>query len=310
VRRVLRLTWAVAAMAGACPAATYYLAIAGLGGEPDYEARFAGLAVDLQKSLSASAGEKQVETLSGASATKAAIRAALDRMASAAKPADEFVLLLIGHGTFDGVSYKFNVPGPDLTAVELRSWLDKIPGRQLVVNMTSCSGAALADLRRENRVVITATRSGTERMATVFSRYFAEALRDPSSDVDKNDVISALEAFRFADQRTTRFFETQKRVATEHALLEDTGKADGVRNPSPDNGQGLLAARFAVVRTGSAQAAYRDPEKQKLLARKEELEQQIDELKYQKAAMAIDDYKSKLSTLLLDLARTQEQLDK
>jgi len=33
-------------------------------------------------------------------------------LASLAKPADAMVLMLIGHGTFDGADYKFNVPGP------------------------------------------------------------------------------------------------------------------------------------------------------------------------------------------------------
>ena len=32
-----------------------------------------------------------------------------------AGPSDAFVLMLIGHGTFDGHEYKFNLPGPDIT---------------------------------------------------------------------------------------------------------------------------------------------------------------------------------------------------
>ena len=55
--------------------------------------------------------------------------------------ADALVLMLIGHGSFDGVDYKINLPGPDLSAIELAGLLDRIPaGRQLVVNMTSASG--------------------------------------------------------------------------------------------------------------------------------------------------------------------------
>ena len=40
-------------------------------------------------------------------------------MARDAKAEDDFVLMLIGHGSFDGVEYKFNLVGPDVTA---RSW--------------------------------------------------------------------------------------------------------------------------------------------------------------------------------------------
>ena len=44
--------------------------------------------------------------------------------------------------------------------------------------------------------VIAATKSGTEKNATVFARYWVEALQDPTADVDKSESISAMEAFR------------------------------------------------------------------------------------------------------------------
>ena len=82
-------------------------------------------------------------------------------------------------------------------------------------------------------MVITATKSGTEKNATVFARFFIEALRDPAADTDKNQAISVLEAFRYAEEKTGKYFETQKRLATEHALIEDTGKGEGVKAPRP-----------------------------------------------------------------------------
>jgi len=178
------------------------------------------------------------------------------------------------------------------------------------VNTTSASGASIDALEKSNRVVITATKSGTEKNATVFARYWVEALRDPAADTDKNEVVTALEAFLYADRKTAGFYESQKRLATEHALLEDTGKGGGVRAPSPENGQGLLAGAFPVVRFGAAQRLAQDPVKRKLLARREELEQQIDRLKYQKAALSAEEYRKQLAALLLDLARTQAELDK
>jgi len=290
-------------------ATTFYVTIAGLGGEPEYEQRFSGWAKDIDKALKA-APDGKVETLYGAAATRDAIRAALARFAKDAKAQDALVVMLIGHGAFDGVEYKVNLPGPDLSAGELASLLDRVPAtRQLVVNMTSCSGGAIDVLRKENRVLVSATKTGTEKNATVFARYWAEALSDPAADADKNETVSALEAFRYADQKTTKFYETQKRIATEHALLEDTGKGEGVRAPSAENGEGMLASAFPLLRLGSNASAAANPQKLKLLEQKEQLEQQIDRLKYQKAAMPSEDYKRQLSQLLVQLAKTQAELD-
>ena len=219
--------------------------------------------------------------------------------------------MLVGHGTYDGVDYKFNLPGPDITGAELAGLMDKIPAsRQLVVNMTSSSGGSLSSLQKKNRIVITATKAGTEKNATVFARYWAEALREPAADADKNESVSALEAFHYAQRKTTEFFDSQKRLATEHAVLEDLGKGEGERTPSAENGEGKLAAAFPLVRLGANAAAARDPNKRPLLEKKEQLEEQIDKLKYEKAAMPEAEYKRQLTTLLLELAKTQEELDK
>jgi hypothetical protein len=295
--------------AAALRAETFYLTIAGLGGEPDYEQRFTGWAKELDKILQAEPNAKAV-TLSGAEATRANITARLGDIAKAAKTDDAVIVMLIGHGSFDESDYKFNIPGPDITATELSALLDKIPARQLVVNMTSASGGAITSLEKAKRVVVSATKSGTEKNATVFARYWIEALRDPAADGDKNEVISALEAFRYAEERTSKFYEEQKRLSTEHPLIEDTGKGEGVKIPSADKGEGLVAARFPVLHLGTTQAQARDPEKLKLLKHKEEVENSIDELKYRKASMPLADYRKQLAEFLVDLAKTQEALDK
>src|SRR5580704_15519114 len=177
-------------------AATFYVTVAGLGGEPDYEQRFAAQAQEIDKLLHASSSDARITTLYGPQATKANLQNALGQIARDAKPTDAFVLMLIGHGSFDGYDYKINLPGPDLSGVELGALLDRIAcTRQLVVNMTSASGGSRASLEKPNRVVITATKSGNEKNATVFARFWVEALRDPAADTDKNETVSALEAF-------------------------------------------------------------------------------------------------------------------
>jgi hypothetical protein len=290
-------------------ATTFYLTISGLGGEPDYDQRFKMWAEDIDSSLKKAGGDAKVMTLEAPTRDK--IRAQFAEITRDAKPADALVLMLIGHGSYDGVDYKFNIPGPDITGGELASLLDRIPAtRQLVVNMTSSSGGSIEFLRRPNRVLISATKSGTEKNATVFARYWAEALRDPAADTDKNDSVSALEAFHYAERKTTEFFDTNKRLATEHAVLEDTGKGEGERDPKQENGEGRLAAAFPVVRLGANAAAARDPVKRPLLERKEQIEQSIDQLKYEKAAMPAEEYKKQLTALLIELAKVQEALEK
>jgi len=295
--------------AAAAHATTFYVTISGLGGEPDYEQRFKMWAEDIDGSLKKAGGDAKVVTLQAP--TREKVQAQFAEISREAKPADALVVMLIGHGSYDGVEYKFNIPGPDLTGAEIASLLDHVPAsRQLVVVTTSASGGSIEFLRRPNRVVITATKAGTEKNATVFARFWAEALRDPAADADKNEAVSALEAFHYAQRKTTEFFDTQKRLATEHSVLEDTGKGEGERDPNAENGQGKLAATFAVVRLGANAAAARDPDKRPLLDKKEEIENAIDKLKYEKASMNAADYKKQLTALLLELAKTQEALDK
>jgi hypothetical protein len=291
-------------------AATYVVTVAGLGGEPDYEQRFEGNAKDLDRIFKSEGDQFHAITLYGPDGTRAKMTAALEQVAAEAKPDDDFVLIMIGHGSFDGFEYKFNLVGPDISADDIAELCDKIPSkRQLIVNTTSASGGSIIPLQRPGRAIITATKSGTEKNATVFARYFVEALQDPDADTNKDDAISALEAYVYASKKTADFYSTEQQLATEHAVFEDTGKSDAVREASPQTGEGLLLSSFTLVRLGNDQAAANDPAKRALLAQKEDLEQKIDELKYKKAAMDENDYKQQLTDLLLQLAKVQAQLD-
>jgi len=290
-------------------AATYYVIVAGLGGEPDYEQRFTAAAKDLDRVLKSSGETAHVYTLNGAQATAAKFRETLGEVARDAKTEDDFVLMLIGHGSFDGLEYKFNFVGPDLTGAQIAELCDRIPARrQLVVNTTSASGGSIAALERPGRAVIAATKSGTEKNATVFARYWVEALQDPASDTDKSESISALEAFSYAAKKTAAFYDSQKRLATEHAVFDDVGRGDPVRDAG--NGQGQLMSSMTVLRLGGTLQASSDPARRALLEKKEQLEQKIDTLKYQKPAMDPEDYKRQLTAALVDLAKVQQELDK
>jgi hypothetical protein len=289
-------------------AATYYVIVAGLGGEADYEQRFTAAATDLDRVFKSAGPAVHVYTLKGAQATAAQFRETMSAVARGAGVDDDFALILIGHGSFDGVEYKFNLIGPDLTAAEIAEMCDRIAARrQLIVDTTSASGGAVQALERPGRAVITATKSGMEKNATVFARYWVEAFQDPSADTDKSDSVSAMEAFHYATQKTAAFYEAEKRLATEHAVFNDVGHGEPVRDAG--DGQGMMLSNFTLLRLGTTQLAANNPAKRALLDEKEALEQKIDILKYQKAAMDPADYRKQLTDALVELAKVQEQLD-
>jgi hypothetical protein len=291
-------------------ATTWYVNLGGLGGQDDYESRFKAQIEELDKLTGAAAGAR-VFSFSGPALTQAKVKDSLGQIAREAKPDDTLVITLIGHGTFDGSDYKFNVPGPDISAKELALWLLPVPAkRQLIVNTTSSSGASLADLRQDGRTVITATKAGTEKLATVFARFWLEALRDPQADADKNDIVSALEAYRYAESKTTKYYESNKRLASEHSLIADTSSGQGWRTPDTTKGEAMVAMRMPVLVFGSLQNAAKSPAKQALLRQREELEQRIDNLKLRKAAMPAEQYRLEMRNLLLQVARVQQELDK
>ncbi|MGH9605426.1 MAG: hypothetical protein ACRD3N_06975 [Terracidiphilus sp.] len=290
-------------------AATYYVIVAGLGGEPDYVQRFTAAANELNRIYESEGPAAHVYTLTGAQSTAVQLRQALGEVAGQAKADDDFVLILIGHGSYDGFEYKFNLVGPDMTAGQIAQLCDRIaPRRQLIVDTTSASGGAVQAFERPGRAVIAATKSGTEKNATVFARYWVEAFQDPSADTEKSGSISAMEAFTYAASKTAAFYDSQKRLATEHAVFNDTGAGDPVREAG--NGEGMFLTTFTLLRMGPSQAVMNDPAKRALLAQKDGLEEKIDRLKYQKAAMDPADYKKQLTDALVALAKVQEELDK
>jgi hypothetical protein len=80
-----------------------------------------------------------------------------------------------------------------------------------------------------------------ERHATRFGSYFAAALDDPTADIDKNQIISAAEAFSFAERQVDDYFERNGQLATEHPRLE-----------------GERADRFGLARLGAPRLATDD----------------------------------------------------
>ena len=227
---------------------------------------------------------------------------------------DEFWLVLIGHGTFDGKEARFNLRGPDLTATDLANWLKPLRPPVAIVDCSSASGAFLAKVSATNRVVITATRSGYEQNFARFGGFISKAISDSQADLDKDGQTSLLEAYLTASRQVAEFYKTEGRLATEHPLLDDNG--DGLGTPAdwfrgiravkrPRDGaaiDGLRAHQFHLVRSGSEQKMAAD-----IRSRRDAIELQIAKLRENKGSLPEDEYYRMLEPLLLDLARLYHQ---
>jgi hypothetical protein len=284
---------ALGMMPGAAMAELYVVVLEGLGGNDMYAGQFA----------------EQVETIEGAAAGLAAsdgirifrsgtfgrddVVAHFSDLASTTGSDDRLALFLIGHGSYDDHEYKFNIEGPDLTGTDLIDMLDGLNGiSQLVVNTSSSSGATLERLKADHRTLILATRSGAERHATRFGHYFATALYDASADLDKNSIVTAEEAFQFAERQVTDYFERNGQLATEHSKLE-----------------GAQAARFSLARLGSTRVVRADTELERLMDSRDQLNSEIDALRLQRDSMAADQYQSALLDRMLELATLEERIE-
>jgi hypothetical protein len=291
-----RLIPALLATAFAVPAsaATYTFVVAGLGGEPSYEQRFRESAAAVASAAERAAGSTQnVISLSGDEARAEAVKRELKKLASRMNANDSAVVVLIGHGTYDGENYRFNLPGPDLTDSELARLFDELPARdQLIINASSASGAVVERWRKPRRVVITATKNGGERTATRFAQYWAEAVASEAADTNKDQVVTAAEAYAFATDRIEAAFKAETSMATEHARIE-----------------GDDAGRFTLARLGAGEAMPDNPEVAALLSQRGTIEQDLNRVKEQKASLPDTQYYDQLEEVLVRLALLQREID-
>jgi hypothetical protein len=302
-------------------AQTHLVIVSGLGGEKKYVESFATMAQTLADAANKRLGLPDSEILwfgedslskkpffKGQS-TRANVERALHDLAARSKPGDQVVLVLIGHGSGEGENTKISIPGPDLSAADFSRLLGAFAAQRVAfVNLTSASGDMLPILSAPNRVVITATKSAFERNESQFARFFVDAFAKDVADSDKDGRISLLEAFRYAATETKRVYETDMRLQTEHAQLDDIGAKAGVADPDGRTSQGLLARRFFLdagtgSSAGGARLASTDPQIAALYKDKYAIEEQIDQLRTKKASMSADAYDDALEALLVQLAR-------
>lgn len=218
---------------------------------------------------------------------------------------DLALVVLLGHGTYDGDQAKFNLVGPDLTAGDWAVMLGTLPGRVIVVNTTESSAPFIAALAAKGRVVITATDTAAQKYATVFPEYFAKALADAGTDLDKDGKTSIWEVFAATSGSVARHFTERAQLTTERAVLSDSGEKTGVQ-ASATGPQGALARSLFLDRDTVAEAA--SPEVQALIARRRALEADAQAHLQKKAGADPAAWSAEFERLMIELARVSREI--
>ncbi len=241
-----------------------------------------------------------------AAATAANVRRYLTALRRSLKADDLLFIMLIGHGTFDGLDAKFNLVGPDLESGEWAALLRGLPGRLVLVNSAAASFPFLERLAGPRRVVISATDSVAQRFDTVFPEHFIAALSDAASDIDKNGRISIWEAFAAAGAGTRRYYQQRGQLSTERPLLDDNG--DGIGRESAAAGDdGSLASR-TYLDEASPNAPPTDEVLLNMMQKRAALEAEVEELKVKKAFMQPAEYEAEFERIMIELAKISRDI--
>ena len=255
------------------PGKNYVIVVAGINKDPDERQRKTRTVMRLHryftehmklesKQLKLLIDRDSFVPLPGEASTAPNLRGALQQLSRRIRPADRLIFYYVGQANIVGEQLRFNLPGPDITHLDLGQWLDEvIPptyiestdgrdpnsgdlGEHVIIIDCPGAGLALDVLRGANRIVVCGARSD-QPYSTRFSDFFVPALSEPLNDVDTDGRISLLEAFQAAVKQTDELYLEEDLLKTETALLDDNG--DGVPSQQPwrfreDGNDGRAAA--------------------------------------------------------------------
>jgi len=287
------LSVALSALSFNAQAALYVTIVQGLGGEPAFEENFHEQSQTIAEASASLTDSENITLFSATDATRENLLAHFSELSAGMNEDDRAAIYLIGHGSFDGEEYKFNIPGLDITTDDILGIMNAFPGQNhFLLNTSSTSGALLEPLQDENRILVTATRNGNEKNATFFGKYFVEALSSEDADLNKNNSISIKEAFSYAQRQVEEYFESQGQLATEHAEISGDG-----------------AAQFTLARINPVVISTENPRIAELQEQSLEIDRQIESLQLRRGEMSNAEYIEQLQALILQSARINEEID-
>jgi hypothetical protein len=311
--RVAAAALVVALLPAVARAERYALIVSGASGGPEYADQYAqwtteltAVLVDRMKFDPARITALGDTAAEATSATSVNVRKAMTAVRKSMTSDDLLFVVLLGHGTFDGVDAKFNLVGPDLESVQWLELLADLPGQLVLVNTTAGSFPFIERLTGDRRIVITATDSLAQRFDTVFPGYFIAAFQDEQADIDKNGRVSIWEAFASANGAVRRHFQQRGQLATERALLDDNG--DGVGRDGIGAGEDGSVASLTYLDEPLRGAAPTDEVLVHLLQTRAAVEAEVDELRIRRTFMPPDEYQEEFERLMIELARVARKI--
>ncbi len=290
----------VALLPSLSQAALYITIVQGLGGQPEYDSEFTESREKIEAASHSMTAAENISSFNGESASRENLLKHFADITARMNEDDRAAIYLVGHGSFDGETYKFNIPGPDLSDTDLKNILENFPGQNhFLVNTSSTSGAMLESIVGEGEeasnpdyIIVSATRNGNERNSTHFGRFFADALTNEEADLNKNSTVSIEEAFDFATRSVESYFEEAGRLSTEHAQLRGDG-----------------AAQFSLSRLSEIQIESENPVINDLLQQRLALDAEIENLQLRRNQMSNAEYIQQLQALVLRSAELSERIE-
>ena len=197
-----------------------------------------------------------------------------------------------------------------MSSEELAKAIEFSKARWRIFVCASCSAPFINALSGPDRVIVTATKSGSEQNYSRFAEYFSQSISAPTADLDHDGSVSILEAFIVASRNLSNWYSEEGRLASEQALIDDNGDKRGTpasffrgvrAAKAPADGMqldGRLANRVFV--NSPAEVASLTLEQK---ARAADIEQQIDALRDSKSKLSEDVYYAQLEPLLVELAQ-------
>jgi hypothetical protein len=165
--------------------------------------------------------------------TRESLAAMAQSLQAELQPSDTLWVFVYGHAHYDGRFTWLNIDGPDINHQELGRHFEPIRCREQVFFLTTAtSGFFLKPLAAPGRILISATEPDLEVNETLFPHKLARLLGPTPPpyaefDNDADGRLTLLDLYLLCARQTAQDYATNMLLATEHALLEDSGDGRG-----------------------------------------------------------------------------------